>query len=190
MPNPFHYESRHGLTSDRAQGNILITLDDQPATFALLERIRAVIQKDLKISKDIQLFGQIHHEHVNSDADSPLPLIKIIAGDPGKGSIALSGGYRVSQGDAVQLFYEDVKALEGRRKTSQASKSAIAFTTIEADANDSYDGAAAKTVQLEEAAKKSVMKGIFMGCSSAGSIVGRPSRTWVQESTSSVAVLD
>ncbi|CCG82224.1 protein of unknown function [Taphrina deformans PYCC 5710] len=175
------------LTVTKAQGNILITLDGQPATYALLERIRSVIQKDLKISKDIQLYGQIHHQSASSSNDGPIPLIKIIAGDPGKGSIALSGGYRVGEGDQIQLHFEDPEARHVVEPVAQNTLgTVISFSTLPPDSNETYSIQEADQDQdREPAATSHAVSDRFVGQSCSGIIAGGPSRTWVHESVGS-----
>lgn len=177
------------LTNFRAQGNILITLDDQPATYALLERIRSVIQKDLKISKDILLFGQIIHADSSSSNSDLNPMIKIIAGDPGKGSIALSGGYRVQESDQIQLFYEDTESdvLTQNRAETSSTGVQIFFSNMGIDTSDSYE---ASTVPSTPDTMQSLEEGLFTGASNSGVIAGTQTRTWVEESVGSCIYVD
>lgn len=163
-------------------------MDDQPATYALLERIRSVIQKDLKISKDIQLYGQITHHDTSLAVDEPLPLIKIIAGDPGKGSIALSGGYRVREGDAIQLFYEDPdSSVEmGAGPPPGLAGVTMSFTTLKPDTNEGFatarDGVAG---EAETSVSGRMIEGLFTGGSCSGFVAGGCERSWVHESAGS-----
>lgn len=170
----------------RAQGNILISLEDQPATYALLERIRSVIQKDLKISKDILLFGQIKHQDTPETSTASLPMIKIIAGDPGKGSIALNGGYRVREGDIIQLFYEDPAHIGSAStvKSGYSDRVDVQFSTIKADSSESYQSESNRSEK--STSDMEVEEGKFSGGSCQGIIMGSPSRTWVHESVDSV----
>ena len=166
------------LAVTKAQGNILIALDSQPATYALLERIRSVLQKDLKISKDIQLFGQITHQ--GQSTGSMLPMIKIIAGDPGKGSIALSGGYRIQEGDSIQLFYEDGPVDVGPVEKYRSRVEMVLYKSP-ADTRDEYDEAQMKSTT------EAVIEQLFTGGSSGGLILGSPGwRTFVAECDGSI----
>lgn len=166
----------------RSQGNILITLDGQPATHALLDRIKTVLQKDLKISKDILLFAQIHHQGVDNSEQDALPVVKIIAGDPGKGSMALNNGYRVREGDSLRLFYQRNTLDEqvAAQKHEFHIHPHIRLTKINADTGEEYEAQMTRDTSQET----SVVENLFTGASCAGLIIGcagEESRTFVAE---------
>lgn len=148
-----------------------------------------MIQKDLKISKDILLFGQIKHQDTPETSDTSLPMIKIIAGDPGKGSIALNGGYRVREGDTIQLFYEDPAqgSIAPTTESGYTDRVDIRFTTIKADSGESYQSDADRSKMSSSDVE--VAEGKFSGGSCQGIILGSPSRTWVHESVDSEITL-
>lgn len=146
-----------------------------------------MIQKDLKISKDILLFGEIRHADSSSEADLT-PKIKIIAGDPGKGSIALSGGYRVQESDKIQLFYEDRNSdmISQNRVEAATSGVEISFSNLGIDTSDSYEES---TVSTTSSTGQTTEENFFGAASNSGIIAGTPTRTWVEESAGSNIVI-
>lgn len=146
-----------------------------------------MIQKDLKISKDILLFGEIRHADSSSEADLT-PKIKIIAGDPGKGSIALSGGYRVQESDKIQLFYEDRSSdlISQNRAECATSGVEISFSNLGIDTSDSYEES---TVSTTSSTGQTTEENFFGAASNSGIIAGTPTRTWVEESAGSNIVI-
>ncbi len=166
------------LVITKAQGNILITLDGQPATYALLERIRAKSTSGLVLSKETRLFGQIDHESQSeASIDENKPMIRIIAGDPGKGSMALSGGYRVREGDRMQMYYQDTY---------------VAANVAEGTPLIHFEGLAAEerhSDQIKEAGEgeESSSECWFGGASEGGLVTGGKGRgSWVCEASGSV----
>lgn len=132
------------------------------------------------ISKDIQLFGELHHR--DEPGSSVLPIIKITGGDPGKGSIALNGSYRVREGDMVQLYYDDPDATTSDASEPAYSESEVVkvFRCIGADTGHSYEST--QPVTDAKGSQVRVFPNLFAGASCAGVILGTPKRTWVDES--------
>jgi hypothetical protein len=158
-------------TDNRSQGNILITLNNQPATYCLLEQIKA--PSTGAIPKDLLLFGQVQHGGI---VDSTTAMIKIISGDPGKGSMALNGGYHVSEGDALQLF----RAGEEERLPELPSGTRLVFEKLPVDASETYADAQADPLN----AKQETIAGEFRAGSERGLVVGGSGsrqQTWVSE---------
>ncbi|BFZ55315.1 hypothetical protein PYCC9005_002355 [Savitreella phatthalungensis] len=193
------------LKIDKCQGNILISLDGAPATYALLAQLNGVLEKDQRLSKDVELYGEVFHAgdtvtHADKTASEPFrPVIKVTSGDPGKGSIALNGGYKVSEGDKLRLHYDDPTAVRTPSHTTAdllAGKvtdttATIAFIKLPPDAKETYassDQTASRTV-VDEA--ESVVEGLFTAGSETGLVFGRGDsqfKTWLEESIDTTIV--
>lgn len=117
-------------------------------------------------------------------------MIKIIAGDPGKGSIALSGGYRVAEGDQIQLFHEDLYAPKTAASEENPKYGSVrmTFTTLEADSSESYEDSS--SVANTSHTSEQLFENAFRGGSCSGILLGGPSRTWRLESVGSTAILE
>lgn len=143
------------------------------------------MQQDLKISKDILLYGQIDHKSkIQTDIRAQKPIIKIIAGDPGKGSIALSAGYRVGEGDEIQLYYEDpnAKAEAATRGKVKRGSVTVQFRNSGVDLGDTYESAASSGADVSSSSECAEL---FGGTSCSGIILGTADQTWVDESLDS-----
>lgn len=108
-------------------------------------------------------------------------MIKVIGGDHGRGSIALSGGYRVREGDEIELYYDDPQtALEPAILSGHSLEVVKTFQCVGADSGHSYESALANSGTPD--AQTQIMPNHFAGASCAGLILGTGKRTWVDES--------
>lgn len=138
-----------------------------------------MIEKDLKISKDVQIFGEILHQNEAESAVSP--MIKVIGGDHGRGSIALNGGYRVREGDKIVFYYDDPETTQGRTALNRGDNGvSTVFECIEPDSGHVYE--VSLPGRHETNCPSSIQTSLFGGASCAGIILGTGKRTWLDES--------
>lgn len=179
------------LRIDKCQGNILISLDGKPATYALLDRLQGVIGKGQRLSKDVELFGEIEHAS-QAHPSGVRPIVKITSGDPGKGSIALNGGYKVAVGDALRLHYDDPSGAPGDGARTQIGSSEDTVTVMLAKTAAESQGYVQQSDAADDKVEAVVYNGRFGAASETGLVVGdahADQRAWMEEAADTVIVV-